>query len=204
MLDIPSRDRRAERREATRAEILAAAWEIAREKGLAALTLSDVAARIGMRAPSLYSYFDSKNAIYDAMFGQAWSEYLRVADEAEPALPRAPRARLKQIAHTFFDYAVADPARHQLMNQRTIPGFVPSPQSYAPAVEVMNRARAELTRLGAGGEDTLNLFTALIGGLIDSQQANDPGGDRWARLLDPAMDMFADHVGLPGTRRKTS
>jgi hypothetical protein len=88
------------------------------------------------------------------------------------------------------------------MNQRTIPGFVPSPESYAPAVEVMDRAREELAGLGAGGNDKLDLFTALIGGLIDSQQANDPGGDRWARLLDQAMDMFADHVGLPGTRKK--
>ena len=201
MLDTPSRDRRAERREATRAEILAAAWEIAREKGLADLTLNDVAVRIGMRAPSLYSYFDSKHAIYDAMFGQAWSQYLTDFDEIEPTLPRAPRARLKRLAHTFFDYAVADLARNQLMNQRTIPGFVPSPEAYAPAVEVIDRARSQLARLGVRGEDKLDLFTALIGGLIDSQQANDPGGDRWARLVDQAVDMFADHVGLPRTRR---
>jgi AcrR family transcriptional regulator len=204
MLDVPSRNRRAERREATRLEILTAAWDIAREKGLAQLTLSDVAVRVGMRAPSLYSYFDSKNAIYDAMFGQAWSHYLAVADEAEPTLPRAPRARLKRIARTFFDYAAADLARNQLMNQRTIPGFVPSPEAYAPAVEVMNRARDQLARIGVRGEDKLDLFTAIIGGLIDSQQANEPGGDRWARLLDQAVDMFADYVGLPGSRRKTS
>lgn len=197
MLGTPTRDRRAERREAIRAEILTAAWEIAREKGLAALTLHDVASRIGMRAPSLYSYFDSKHAIYDAMFGQAWSGYLQVAEEAEPTLPRAPRARLKQSTHTFFDYAVADPARNQLMNQRTIPGFVPSAESYAPAVEVMNRARDELAGLGVRGDDKLDLLIALIGGLVHSQLANDPGGDRWARLLDQAVDMFADHVGLP-------
>ena len=59
------RDRRAERREATRAEIIEAAWTLARENGLAGLALKDVAARIGMRPPSLYWYFDSKHAIYD-------------------------------------------------------------------------------------------------------------------------------------------
>src|ERR1035438_6182791 len=61
MLETPSRNRLLERREATRTEILTAAWDLAGEKGLADLTLSDVGARIGMRAPSLYSYFDSRS-----------------------------------------------------------------------------------------------------------------------------------------------
>ena len=37
----------------------------------------------------------------------------------------------------------------------------------------------------------------IIGGLVDAQLANDPGGDRWRRLLDRAVDMFADNLGLP-------
>src|SRR5205814_846853 len=70
MVVEPIRDRRAERREATKAEILDAAWELVRAEGLAALSLRDLAAKVGMQAPSLYSYFDSKHAIYDAMFLQ--------------------------------------------------------------------------------------------------------------------------------------
>ncbi len=191
------RDRITERREATRAEILAAAWDISREKGLAELTLRDVATRIGMRAPSLYSYFPSKNAIYDAMFGQAWSEYLAEVDEVELRLPTDPREALKVIARHFFDFSVADAARYQLMNQRVIPGFEPSPESYAPAVEVLERGRAHFARIGVEGSDKLDLFTALLGGLVNQQRANDPDGDRWSRLIDDAMDMFADHAGLP-------
>lgn len=204
MLGTPVRDRQAERRQATRSEILQAAWEIAGEKGLAELTLRDVADRIGMRAPSLYSYFRSKNDIYDAMFGQAWSDYVAVVDRVEPTLSVEPRSALKQIARTFVDFAIVDPARHQLMNQRTIPGFVPSPESYAPSVEVFERGRAHLARFGVEELDQFDLFTALIGGLINAQQANDPGGDRWVRLLDDAMDMFADHVGLPPLKRRRS
>jgi AcrR family transcriptional regulator len=201
MLESPPRDRKIERHEATRAEILTAAWALAREKGLPQLTLRDVGARIGMRAPSLYSYFDSKNAIYDAMFGQAWTNYLAVLDTVETRLPRSPRAALKKIAHSFFDYAVTDLARHQLMNQRTIPGFVPSPEAYAPAVEALARTRAHFARCGVTRADKFDLATALIGGLIDAQQANDPGGNRWARLLDQAVDMFADHAGVPTSLR---
>ncbi len=203
MLGKPIGSRQSERREATRVEILEAAWGIARDKGLANLTLGDVATRVGMRAPSLYSYFDSKNAIYDAMFAQAWTDYLAVVDILDSTLPRSPRAGLKKVARTFFDFAVSDLARHQLMNQRTIPGFVPSPAAYAPAVEVLDRARGHLARFGVTKSEHVDLFTALVGGLVDSQQANDPGGDRWARLVDKAMDMFADYLGLPGSRRRT-
>jgi AcrR family transcriptional regulator len=47
------------------------AWQLARERGLSQLTLRDIAHQVGMRAPSLYSHFESKNAIYDAMFAAA-------------------------------------------------------------------------------------------------------------------------------------
>jgi AcrR family transcriptional regulator len=204
MLDTPSRDRRSERRTETRSEILTAAWAVARDSGLANLTLRDVAQRVGMRAPSLYSYFASKNDIYDAMFGQAWTEILQIAGESLATLPKSPRAGLKVIGRTFFEFAVADLARNQLMNQRTIPGFEPSESSYRPAIETLELARRELARYGIPEPRHLDLYTALVGGLIDAQQANEPGGDRWGGLLDEAIDMFADHVGLPpeeSTRR---
>ena len=73
-----TRDRRAERRAATRAEILEAAWALARIHGLAGLSLRDVARTIGMRPPSLYWYFESKQAIYDEMFAQANRQLLAV------------------------------------------------------------------------------------------------------------------------------
>ena len=118
-------------------------------------------------------------------------------------MPRSPRAGLTKVARTFFDFAVADLARHQLMNQRTIPGFVPSPEAYAPAVEVLETTRRQLAGLGVEEPEKFDLFTALVGGLIDAQQANDPGGDRWARLIDQAVHMFADYLGLPGSKRRT-
>ena len=83
MFKETTRDRRQERRDATRAEILEAAWELAREGGLAALSLRDLARRVGMQAPSLYSYFESKHAIYDAMFAQGAQAYLEYAKARE-------------------------------------------------------------------------------------------------------------------------
>lgn len=197
MLDAPNRDRQAERREATRREILSSAWAVAREQGLAQLTLREVAERVGMRAPSLYTHFASKHAIYDSMFADAWTQYLEIAEAVAPTQSGSARAELRQVARAFFEFATADLARHQLMNQRTIPGFEPSPESYAPAVAALDRFRSQLAGLGVRSEEDVDLCTAMIGGLVDSQLANDPGGDRWGRLVDRMVDMLADNLGLP-------
>ncbi len=204
MVAAPNRDRLNERREATRREIVDAAWEVAREEGLAQLTLRAVATRVGMQPPSLYSHFPAKHAIYDAMFEQAWEDCDAVAARAHANMPDAPRPALRLVASTFFDYAVADFARHQLMSVRVIPGFEPSPQSYAAAVRVLQRLREVFEQLRIDDPAAIDLWTAVLGGLIHQQWANDPGGDRWRRLLGRAVDMFADEMGLPGPRGATS
>jgi AcrR family transcriptional regulator len=197
MLVIPKRDRVAERREATRGEIIEAAWQLAQEQGLAEFTLRDLAERVGMRAPSLYTHFESKNAIYDAMFGQAWRDYEQIALAELVELPQAPRAAIRRAARVFFNYAVANPARQQLMNQRTIPGFVPSADSYAPAVRVFELGQQIFRSLGLTDSSDFDIFTAIVAGLINQQLANDPGGTRWSALLDRAIDVWADGLGLP-------
>jgi AcrR family transcriptional regulator len=196
VLDAPNRDRAAERREATRREILDAAWALAQEKGLAELTLRDVAERVGMRAPSLYTHFGSKHAIYDAMFAQGWTDYEQLALAELPDLPPAPRAAVRRAARMFFDFAVTNPARHQLLSQRTSPGFEPSAESYAPAVRVLEMGRQLFRDRGLSDGDDFEIWVAMIGGLINQQLANDPGGTRWSALLDRAVDIWADGAGL--------
>jgi AcrR family transcriptional regulator len=187
----------AERREATRGEILEAAWQLAQEQGLVEFRLRDLAERVGMRAPSLYTHFASKNAIYDAMFGQAWSDYEQIALTQLADLPQSPRAAIRQVARVFFDFAVANPPRHQLMNQRTIPGFVPSPDSYAPAVRVQEIGEQVFRSLGLTDPADNDIWDAMVVGMINQQLANDPGGTRWSALLDRSVDIWADGVGLP-------
>ncbi len=200
MLGTPKRDRIAERREATRREILDAAWAIAREAGLTQITLRDVADRVGMQAPSLYGHFASKMAIYDAMFGEAWSEYELTLDQLAGELAELdqsdPRAAIHVMARQFFDFAIADHPRYQLMNERLIPGFEPSPESYAPSVRVMEDARRRVRDLGDISETDFMIWVSILGGLINQHFANDPGGTRINALLTRAVDMWADAVGL--------
>src|SRR5260370_26021315 len=99
-------------------------------------------------------------------------------------------AELRLAAHRFFDFCTSDPARYQLMFQRVIPDFVPSPETYSLAVESLGRTRNRIRAAGLDPDRDLDLWTALLSGLVDQQLANDPGGTRWERLIDDALDMF--------------
>ncbi|HZC69807.1 MAG TPA: TetR/AcrR family transcriptional regulator [Jatrophihabitans sp.] len=196
MTALPNRDRRAERREATRREILDAAWLIARRDGLTAVTLREVGEIVGMRAPSLYSHFASKNAIYDAMFAESWQGLIDVFLAA--TFPGAPRQALFVEAEVFFDYATADLARDQLMNRRIIHDFEPSEAAFAIAIEAYERLRDSMRSKGVKRQADLDLWTALLAGAINQQHANDLGGKRWRRQLPRLVDMFCDEVDIPG------
>lgn len=202
MLEYPIRNRRAERHEATRAEILDAAWKQVRADGLAALSLRDLARTVGMQPPSLYSYFDSKNAIYDAMYAQGAAEW--VDEYRRMALSDEPVEALKAVVHFFVGFCAADSARYQLLFQRTIPGFEPSPESFRISEDALAEFGAYLVSLGVDSPEALDLFTALGTGLADQQISNDPGGDRWIRLIDDAVEMFYEHMTRTTSTKRTS
>ena len=94
-------DWREARRRSARETIVDAAWALVGEAGLAALTIRDLARRAGITTPTVYAYFDSKSAIYDAMFGQAASKF---ADAMAAPFDRTdPREVLVESAQRFFE-----------------------------------------------------------------------------------------------------
>jgi AcrR family transcriptional regulator len=200
VLGKPVRDRRVERHEATKAEILDAAWEFARTEGLAGVSLRDVAQRVGMQASSLYSYFESKNAIYGAMFAQGAQAYVDRRRQLDTT--GDPLRDLQAHMRSFVQFCTEDSARYQLLFQRTIPGFEPSPESFAISVEGLGLTRTRLAAIGLDDPEVLDLLTAIGTGITDQQISNDPGGDRWSCLVDEAMEMFLNHVTNRTNRTK--
>ncbi|HEY8739874.1 MAG TPA: TetR/AcrR family transcriptional regulator [Candidatus Dormibacteraeota bacterium] len=184
--------RRQLSRERTRAEILDAAWELCRSGGLASLNLRELAAAVGMQAPSLYTHFGSKMEIYDAMFAQGYVAALEVTPAAVvDARSRADAERqFREGIRRFVDFCLEDTARYQLLFQRTIPGFVPSAASMELANANLGRGRDGLAQLGLTTPEALDLLTSVITGLVDQQISNDPGGRRWVRLTDDMLDMY--------------
>src|SRR5271157_5487656 len=83
-------DRRARHRQETIREILQLARDVMTTEGVNGLSLAEVARRLGVQPPSLYKYFPSLMAIYDALFLRGQLEHLDVLRDAmsraEPGL----------------------------------------------------------------------------------------------------------------------
>jgi AcrR family transcriptional regulator len=177
-------DRRQRRRQETIEQVLDIAVEVMAEQGVAGLTLGEVARRMGIRPPSLYGYFDGKNALYDALFERGWRDLLATMRAVEAASDGSDLvADLLASESAFVRWAVEHPAYAPLMFWRPVPGFVPSERAYAPATELERMAREFLVVLRSAGllrpDADLDLVyrtqTALIAGVISQQLANAPG-----------------------------
>ncbi|HEX6338968.1 MAG TPA: helix-turn-helix domain-containing protein [Jiangellaceae bacterium] len=184
---------RVRRREHTRREILEAAWRLAGRDGVASLSLRDLAREVGMRAPSLYTYFDSKAAIYDAMFAEGYRE-LAAAEAKIDADSGDALDTLTTVLVEFLRFCQASIPRYQLMFTRVVPDWAPSPEAYAVSKTAYDSLAGQFARLGITDQQTLDLWTALSAGMAAQQLANDPAGDRWARLAREAAEMFLTHV----------
>jgi AcrR family transcriptional regulator len=181
---------REARRENARAAVLTAAWELVREEGLVALSLRELARRAGITTPTVYAYFESKNAILDAMFAQAAAAFV----EVKAGLPMTddPQQDLLADVRAFIAFCVSDVPRYQLLFQHVVPGFTPSAESYELAVKALDATRELLARNGVHDPRHLDIWTAVMTGLVDQQVSNDPGGDRWSRLAEDVTGMFLD------------
>ena len=182
----------AQRREAKLAAIVDSAWKLAREHGIVGVSLHALARDIGMRQPSLYAYFDSKLALYDSMFADGNRRLLQRLDLVK--LPRDPRAALKKFLAEFVAFALEDPARYELLFQRHVPGFTPSPTSYVLAEEVLGRAYKLINEAGVTKQGDIDCIVAMVAGLMEAQLSNDPGGNRWIRHLNRLVDLYVDDV----------
>ncbi len=187
------------RRDATRDAIIEAAWQICRREGLGGLSLRELAGAVGLKAPSLYAYFDSKAAIYDAMFRQGYEQFEAMATAWDRSATNTEPVRdwFKRVNHELFDFCTSDPVRYQLMFQRVLPDFEPTPETYAISQRQLARFERALAEIGVDDPAAIDLWTAMSTGLTDQQISNDPGGDRWRRLVDTVVDLWCDHVAVP-------
>lgn len=186
------------RREAARQRIIDAAWELVGESGFGGLSIRGLAQRAGTTTPTLYTYFDSKHAIFDAMFAQG-QQQLAAMRAAGP--PDDPIDALRWSARTYLEFCGQDALRYQLMFHRPIPGFQPSPESFALSKANLDLAQAVLAEAGLGEPRHLDIWTALWAGVASQQNANDPGGDRWTRHLDTVLEMYVTQF-LPRRPRR--
>jgi AcrR family transcriptional regulator len=197
-------DPRPRRHAENKAKIIKAAWKLAAKDGVAGVSLSELAKKVGLRQPSLYTYFDSKNGLYSEMFADGNRRL--IAEVIDPGFPDDPRAALKEFVRRCIAFSSEHPVEHTLLFQRPIPDFEPSPDAYVPAKEFYEVVRRLVSRAGVTRQEDLDIFASFTQGLSDQQVANEPGGQRWVALVDDVVDTFLDRVRNDGgfKRRKRS
>jgi len=194
-------DRRRRHREQTIGEILDVAVQVMAEEGVAGLSLSEVARRMGIQPPSLYKYFPSKLALYDALFQRGACETLAVfraaAAQAEPGWA-ALTAGIEAVMRLGLDQQVIA----QLLNWRPVPGFAPSAEAFAPSIEFTGDIRRVLQAAAdrgelhpdAASEEGGALLSVLVAGVMSQQLANQPRASweegRFTRLTPQVLKLF--------------
>lgn len=150
-------------------------------QGVNGLSLAEVARRLGVQPPSLYKYFPSLMAVYDALFLIGQRENLQVmrrgmatADSGLDALT----AGLEESGR----WCLANRAVAELLFWRPVPSFHPSPEAFAVSMEMVDLQRGALAdavdkgQLGpsANDESAIYLVSTLITGVLSQAFANEP------------------------------
>ena len=207
-------DRRTRRRQETIEEILEIAEQLMTEEGVNGLSLSDIARRLGVKPPSIYKYFDSLMAIYDALFEQGQHDHLDAMNAAmQTAAPGL--AALAAGLETSCRWCLANPATAQLMFWRPVPSFEPTVEAMGPSVEMVRLQRQALAdavaaaELGADADSDEAVFVVsiFVSGLIGQAMANEPGlpwGEgRFSPLFPKLVETLAALYPPGATRRRS-
>jgi AcrR family transcriptional regulator len=171
------------------------------EVGVGGLSMSEIARRLGIRQPSLYKYFPSLHAVYDALFARGLAASEAAVLAAVGSQP-AGTARIRAGAGAWVRWAVCNQALAQLLVWRPVPGFAPTEATFAASVRQMEQVRAEFAGAVRAGElgpaaasaEALRLYTVVLSGVTSQQLANEPGAGYdsgiFSSLLDTVLDMF--------------
>ncbi len=195
----------AERRQRNRQEmiqvILEAARAVMREEGVAALNLHEVARRVQLRTPSLYTYFSGKMALYDALYQLGLHLYTarsRQLDQGSTSFWQ----RYRSALINYMAFAQEYPELYQLVFEHPVPGFVPSEQSRVLWQALLERTDDILRSAIDSGAITpsipmsqaRDLTLAMQHGLAALHLANDPdlpiGSGRFGSLIDAVIELF--------------
>ncbi|WP_260477774.1 TetR/AcrR family transcriptional regulator [Nonomuraea sp. WAC 01424] len=150
---------------------VAAARELVEAGGVEALTMRALAARLGIRAPSLYKHFPDKSAVEAQLITLALTELAETLERAEAggapmrcaegdggAGERVEGGGLRELGRAYRAYALAHPHLYRLMSAG------PLPRGLLPA-GVEERAALPLVRL-VRGEAAARAVWGLAHGLV--------------------------------------
>jgi AcrR family transcriptional regulator len=97
------RARRPEQKEERRAAILDAARALARDRPVRDITLTDIAAEVGMAKSAVLRYFETREEVYLHLLAEEWQSYVVAAEERLRKAPATPAGVAGAIAATYAE-----------------------------------------------------------------------------------------------------
>jgi AcrR family transcriptional regulator len=163
--------------------VAAAAAELADEVGPDQLTLAALAARLGVRQPSLYKHVASMDALQQLIAERGKAELADVLGRAAIGLARDDA--LVAMAHAWRAWAREHPGRYQI-GQRT-PG--PGETSHqAVADRFVAAIAAVMAGYGLAGDDAIDAIRAFRSGLHGFVSLEANGGFGMPLSVDRSFD----------------
>lgn len=168
----------------SRAQIAAAAIELADAEGLEAVSMRRTAAVLGIGAASLYRYIESKDELYDLMIDYAEGE-----DGPPPPLTGDWRADLRALAHKMRGLIHRHPWLATLAAGR--PTFGPNSLTWAEhSLAALDGRGLSIDEMLVAGEILQAFVRGYVIGELAEQQALQRAGlsmDQWMHALGPYM-----------------
>jgi AcrR family transcriptional regulator len=165
-------------------DIVAAARDILESGGLPGLTMAAVAARVGVRPPSLYKRVGSRDELIGLVADATVRELGDLLQQLADQQSGDPAAALTELAHGFRSFATQRPAGYNLI-------FALGPDAVRPRLETLTRATDILVAVTTPlvGQrhalDAARLITAWANGFLSMELS---GAFRMGGDIDDAFD----------------
>ncbi|MFN8641736.1 MAG: TetR/AcrR family transcriptional regulator [Candidatus Binatia bacterium] len=174
--------------EARRDQVLRAAEALFARSGYRGVGLREIAAQVGIRAPSLFKHFKSKHALYNAVLQSIFARLADVAARLEGDRPFS--ARLEDFVNAYVDLAATDPNVSQLLFRELMErSEAMEPDARAAAYDIYRRIDAFLEAGQRAGEfrqvDRFRFQVALTGAILYHSLAARPYSAILNRVAPP-------------------
>jgi AcrR family transcriptional regulator len=188
------KERRERERTELRQGILLAARAIAVEEGWQAVTIRKVAEQIEYSPPTIYEYFENKDAILFELEREGFRQLL-AALQAAQASTSVSDVRLLNMALAYWEFAFNNPELYQVMNgiggvPFCVSNDIPEAnQVFITVWEALEEYAHATDTLLHDPEDAVKIVWALLHGLVALTMSEqiDGGRERGAQLVERGM-----------------
>lgn len=151
-----------------RSELLGAAVDIIRERGLQGLSLRECARRAGVSHAAPYRHFASKDALLVALACQGFRWLTDAGQSAMESLSE-PRAQLDAYGVAYVQFALKHPEHHRLMFASELDESAASKEDLLASTAAFDLLHATAAKIdGTSGDESLGAalaFWSLVHGL---------------------------------------